>query len=183
MKKINYLFALVVIVFSCSSQSITEPPKEDIINFEFDQWGNPIGSRNRSTTYPEWKNKSGLHMAYAVLNKSDQPIKLEYKLFVYSARLWSNPNYLIPLDEAVLVATDVGLLSRDITANLDPIGIIDSFILEPDSVGYLIAFAEPIDWDVTLSVYSTVSIKATGVLSKATNTQFYSIEGVETTGR
>jgi len=177
MKYINYLFILIVILFNCSSQSITEPPKENTINFELDQWGNPIGSRNRATTYPEWKNKSGMHMAYAVINKSDQSIKLEFKLFIYIARLSSNPSILFPLKGAVLIATDIGLLAESTSANLDPIGIIDSFILEPDGVGYLIAFAEPIDWDVIWSVYSTVSIKATGVLSKVTITKSIDVEG------
>jgi len=182
-KYINYLFILITILFNCSSQSITEPPKEAIINFEFDQWGNPIGSRNRATTYPEWQNKSGLHIAYAIINRSDQPIKLEFKLFIYLARLSSNPSILFPLNDAVLIATDIGLLAESTNANLDPIGIIDSFILEPDGVGYLIAFAEPIDWNVIWSVYSTVSIKATGVLSKITITKSIDVEGIETTGK
>lgn len=183
MKSISYFFVLIIILANCSSQSIIEPPKEDTINFEFDQWGNPIGSRNRATTYPEWQNKSGLHIAYAVINKSDQPIKLEFKLFIYIARLSSNPSILFPLNDAVLIATDTGLLAESISANLDPIGIIDSFILEPDGVGYLIAFAEPIDWGVVWTVYSTVSIKAIGVLSKLTRIQFNSIEGSVMTDR
>ena len=182
MKKLLLNLLLLVFFISCS-QSITELPKEDTIDFEFDQWGKPIGSRNRATTYPEWQNKSGLHIAYAIINKSDQSIKLEFKLFIYIARLSSNPSVLFPLNGAVLIATDIGLLAESTNANLDPIEIIDSFILEPGSVGYLIAFAEPIDWDVIWSVYSTVSIKVTGVLSKLVHIQLINTEGNAMTDR
>lgn len=168
MKNIKYL--LIFILLGCGTDSVISPEPEDP-RYEIKEWGT-IASTNIFSTHESWNGLPGLKKAYLVLNTDSVDLKIDYTLIIRGARSWADRNTLIPIEEAPLVSSAIGLLSRDITPNYDPVEIIENGIIETKGKGYAIAFAL-IDWTQESgwwSVWSTVELKVSyvNVLFKGT---------------
>jgi len=163
MKYIKYV--LIVLLIDCSGSVNSLVETVDDPKFEIKEWGT-IGSYNRKSTNPDWDGKPGLQKAFLILNKGDVDLEFEFTLHIYGAVHIDNPSVTIPIEDAELLSSTLGLVSGAITPNYDPVDIKENSVIKSGDKGFLISFAF-INWDNPyISVWSTVTIKATYVLSK-----------------
>ncbi len=162
MNHIKYL--LIFIILGCGSNpvAIFEP---ETFNLEIKEWGRKA-TNNNSSNYSPWNAMAGMQVGHSIRNNHDVAFRIEYVLNIRGARLQEDIGRLISIAESPLLSSSAGLLCEDTNANLDPINIVNSNLIEPGEHLFAIAFTE-VDWDEWFSVYSTVTIKAVTTESKA----------------
>ena len=154
----TFIVFLFVLFFGCGSDSVTNFEPETF-NLEVKEWGRKA-TFNNSTFL--WNGLAGMQVGHSIRNNHEVALRIEYVLNIRGARLQEDIGRLISIADSPLLAFSVGLLSKGITANLDPINLIDGNIIEPDQHLFAVAFTE-VDWDEWFSVYSTDIINATTV--------------------
>ena len=159
----NYIkYLLIFICLGCGSDSVAifEP---ETFNLEIKEWGRKATFNNSS---PIWNGLAGMQVGHSIRNNHEVVLSIEYVLNIRGARLQEDIGRLISIADSPLLSSSVGLLCENTNANLDPINIVNSNLIEPGEHLFAIAFVE-VDWDEWFSVYSTVIIKAVTTESKA----------------
>jgi len=152
-------YYLWLILFLGCSSSVNTPEEIEPFKFEIKEWG-IIASRNMLSSYEPWNRKPGIKVGYVILNKDDRDLKIEYSLQTWGARSQADLQILIDIKDAPFISSTPGLICARTNANLDPMEIIESEVIDLGAKGFGISFAL-VDWDEWWSIWTTVTITVT----------------------
>jgi len=159
------ILILLMLMFMGCSKDIPVPAifEPELFPLEIKEWGS-WATLNSSSKHPPWNGLRGLISGHSIRNNNDIDLMVKYTLHIRGGSSKNDNNGLLPIEEAPLLLSSVGLLCRKINDNLDPFDIIESNIILAGEHLFAVAFAEskiPHNfWSDWWRVYSSVTIWA-----------------------